>query len=161
MKNFKKLLAVVAVVGVLGTTGIVYAATEAKTPAEVVSGLTGKTVEDVTKERAEGKTYGTIANEADKLDEFKTQMLEQKKAILDQRVKDGTLTQAQADEIYNQIKENQATCDGTGSARIGRGAGAGFGQGSCGGLGMGSGTQGQGRGQGKGMGLGRGMMNRQ
>lgn len=161
MKNFKKLLAVVAVVGVLGTTGIVYAATEAKTPAEVVSGLTGKTVEDVTKERAEGKTYGTIANEADKLDEFKTQMLEQKKAILDQRVKDGTLTQAQADEIYNQIKENQATCDGTGSARIGRGAEAGFGQGSCGGLGMGSGAQGQGRGQGRGMGFGRGMMNRQ
>ncbi len=161
MKNFKKLLAVVAVVGVLGTTGIVYAATEAKTPAEVVSGLTGKTVEDVTKERAEGKTYGTIANEADKLDEFKAQMLEQKKAILDQRVKDGTLTQAQADEIYNQIKENQATCDGTGSARIGRGTGAGFGQGSCGGLGMGSSAQGQGRGQGRGMGFGRGMMNRQ
>jgi hypothetical protein len=97
-----------------------------------------------------------MAKDAGKLEEFKAQMLEQKKAILDQRVKDGKLTQEQADEIYNAIKNNQANCDGTGSAAIGRKYGAGFGLGS----GMGNG-QGAGRGAGMrngyGMGAGRGM----
>lgn len=155
MKSFKKLLAVVTVVGIMGAAGAAYAAT-AKNPAEITAGLTGKTVEDLYQERSAGKTYGTIANEAGKLDEFKTQMLEQKKAILDQRVKDGKLTQAQADEIYNAIKNNQVNCDATGSAGIGRKYGAGFGQGS----GMGN-AQGTGRGAGMrnggGMGAGRGM----
>ena len=137
MKNLKKIMAVAASVFVLTAAGAVYAAA-AKTPAEIAAGLTGKTVEDLYKERAAGKTYGTIAKEAGKLDEFKAQMLEQKKAILDQRVKDGRLTQAQADEIYNAIKNNQASCDGTGSAGMGRKFGAGFGQG--GGMGRGQGA---------------------
>lgn len=156
MKNIKKFVAVVAAVSVMGAAGAVFAAS-AKTPAEIVSGLTGKTVEDLNEERAAGKTYGTIANEAGKLDEFKSQMLEQKKAILDQRVKDGQLTQQQADEIYNAIKDNQANCDGTGSAGIGKKFGAGFGQGN--GMGKGTGMR-NGNGSGRGMGYGRGM-NRQ
>ena len=147
MRNMKKLIAVIAVVGVLGTAGAAFAAT-AKTPVEIAAGLTGKTVEDLYKERAAGKTYGTIAKDAGKLDEFKVQMLEQKKAILDQRVKDGTLTQAQADEIYNAIKNNQATCNGTGNAQLGKKYGAGFGSGA-----------GRGQGMGKGMGRGAGMGN--
>ncbi len=151
MKNFKKLVAVIAAVGILGTAGAAYAA-EVKTPAEITVGLTGKTVDDVSKERAAGKTYGTIANEAGKLDEFKAQMLEQKKALLDQRVKDGTLTQQKADEIYNAIKNNQANCDGTGNAQIGKKYGAGFGNG------IGSGMrQGMGRGMGRRAGAGDGM----
>lgn len=149
MKNIKKLVAVVTVVGMLGASGAVYAAS-AKTPAEITAALTGKTVEDVYKEKTAGKTFGTVAKEAGKLDEFKTQMIEQKKAVLDQRVKDGSLTQAKADEIYNAIKANQATCDGTGSSQIGKKYGAGFGQGQ--GTGMG---KGQGQGRGKGMGTGR------
>lgn len=151
MKNFKKLLAVVAVVGVLGATGVVYAAENQK-PADIVSDLTGKTVQEVTEERAAGKTYGTIASEADKLVEFKAEMLAAKKAILDQRVKDGVITQAEADEIYKALEENMANCDGTGNAGIGKKYGAGFG--------MGGNGQGQGRGAGKGMGCGRGMINR-
>lgn len=149
MKNMKKMIAVIAVAGVLGTAGAAYAAT-IKTPADIAAALTGKTVEAVTEERASGKTYGTIADDAGKLDEFKAQMLEQKKAILDQKVKDGTLTQAQADEIYNSIKERQATCDGTGSGMIGRRNGAGFGKSS------GTGT-GRGRGMGRLAGAGAGM----
>lgn len=133
--KLKKLLAVVTVVGVLGATGIAYAA-DISSPAAIVSGLTGKSVESVTEERADGKTYGTIAAESDKLDEFKAEMLKQKKAILDQRVSDGTLTQAEADEIYNNMKERMALCDGTGTG-AGCGMGAGLGQGSCGGLGRG------------------------
>ena len=159
MKNLKKVVTVVTVVGMLGVAGVAYAAT-AQTPAEIAAGLTGKTVENVYKERAAGKTFGAVANEAGKLEQFKTQMLEHKKAVLDQRVKDGKLTQTQADETYNAIKNNQTNCDGTGSSSaIGKKYGAGFGQGS----GMGNG-QGNGKGAGMHNGGGKGMgkgMNRQ
>lgn len=152
MKKIKTLIVSVVAVSILGLTGAAYAA-GIKTPADIAAALTGKSIADVTNERAEGKTYGTIAKEAGKLDEFKAQMLEQKKAILDQRVKDGTLTQQQADEIYNSIKTNQATCDGTGNAGIGKKYGVGFGQGK--GMGGGSG-RGSGRGMGRGAGMGKG-----
>lgn len=144
IKGFKKVTAIAAAILVLGTAGAAFAATY-KTPAEIVSGLTGKTIDEVSAERVAGKTYGTIANDAGKLDEFKAQMLEQKKAILDQRVKDGTLTQERADALYNAIKTNQAVCDGTGNAGLGVGCGAGTGAGGCG---MGNGL---GRGAGRGM----------
>lgn len=144
MMNMKKFVAILTVVGVLGAAGAVYAAT-AKTPADIVSGLTGKSVEAVTKDRAAGKTYGTLAKDAGKLDEFKAQMFEQRKVILDQRVKDGTITQERADAIYNTMKSNQAICDGTGNSGLGMRNGAGCGAGN-----------GQGRGMGGGMGAGRG-----
>lgn len=152
MKNFKKLVAAATIVGILGVVGVAGAsyATGATTPAGIVSALTGKSVEQVTTERAAGKTYGTIANDAGKLEEFKTQTLEQKKAMLDQRVAAGNLTQEQADTIYNSIKTNQATCDGSGSAGLGQRSGAGFGQGT--GMGMGAGA-GQRNGGGKGRGM--------
>ncbi|MEK6266045.1 MAG: hypothetical protein N2B06_14940, partial [Clostridium sp.] len=118
MKNIKKMVLSLAVVTVL-STGVVFAAVATKTPAEVAAGLTGKSIEEVTTERTSGKTYGTIAEEAGKLEEFKTETLQQKKQLLDQRVKDGNLTQVAADEIYNSIVTNQETCDGTGSAGIG------------------------------------------
>ena len=153
MKNLKKLVVVVAIVGVLGTAGAAFAATS-KTPADIVSGLTGKSVEDVTKDREVGKTYGTIAKDAGKLDEFKAQMLEKRKALLDQRVKDGTITQERADSIYNAIKLNQAVCDGTGNAGLGMKSGAGCVSGGCG-LGNGQG-RGTGQGMGGGMGTGKG-----
>ena len=147
MKNFKKLIAVATIIGVLGMTGSVYAAVGTTTPAGIVAGLTGKSVEQVTAERAAGKTYGTIASEAGKLDEFKAETLELRKAILDQRVKDGNLTQAQADAVYNTMKANQAICDGTGSARMGlgngtgQGIGAGAGRRNGGGRGMNAGCR--------------------
>ncbi len=143
MKNIKRLMAVVVSVCVVSAAGIVYAA-EIKAPADIAAEVTGKSVTDITNERAEGKTFGAIADEAGKLDEFKTQMLEQKKALLDQKVKDGIITQQQADEMYNDIKNNQTICDGTGNAKLGKQNGMGFGKG-----------QGMGRGRGQGMGNGR------
>lgn len=157
MKNLKKLAAVAAAVGILGASTAAYAATF-KTPAEIASALTGKSVEDLYKERTSGKTYGTVAKEAGKLDEFKAQMVEQKKAVLDQRVKDGKLTQQQADEIYKALKDNMAACDATGSAAIGKKYGAGFGQGSGMGKGQGAGRgTGMRNGSGAGMGFGNGV----
>lgn len=151
MKGLKKWAAALTVVAVLGAGGAAYAAT-AMTPAEIAANLTGKSVAELQQQRQAGQTYGAIANEAGKLDEFKTQMLEQKKAILDERVAEGKLTQEQADTIYKNIQENQANCDGTGNgARMGQKMGAGFGQGQGNGMRMGNGA---GNGQGLGMGGG-------
>lgn len=119
-------------------------ATNAGTPAGIAAGLTGQSMKQIMAQRATGIKFCTIAQEAGKFDEFKVQTLKQKKVILDQRVKDGNLTQAQADQIYNSIKTNQATCDGTGSAQLGQRNGAGFGQGH----GMGT-RQGNGNGNGR------------
>ena len=144
MKNIKKLIASATIIGVLGVVGTAYAAVT-KSPAESVAGLTGQPVTEVNQQRASGITYGTIAKDAGKLAEFQAQMLEWKKAILDQRVKDGQLTQPEADQIYSAIKANQATCNGTGSAQLSKTYGLGMGKGT--GLGAG---QGLGKGNGSG-----------
>jgi len=101
MKNLKKLFAIALVVGLMGAVGVAYAAVT-KTPAEITAAVTGQTVSEVNQERAAGQSYGAIANEAGKLDEFKAQMLEQRKALLDERIKTGTLTEEQAKQMpYN------------------------------------------------------------
>lgn len=150
MTKTKKLLSIGAVIIAMGVTSIsVFAASGYSTPAEALAGLTGKTVQEVIQQRQEtGKSYGVIADEAGKLEEFKEENLQIKKDILDKRVAAGTLTQAEADEILKAIEANQAICDGTGSAKIGQKYGAGFGNGN----GMRNGF-----GQGLGRGLGRGM----
>ncbi len=156
MTKVKKVLFTGAVLLAIGATSVTaFAASVYNTPAEAVAGLTGKTVAQVTEERqTTGKTYGTIAKDAGRLEEFQKENVQIKKDILTDRVKDGTLTQARADEIIKAIEENEATCDGTGSAKIGKSMGARFGGGQ--GQGQGSG-QGQGRGQGQGNGQGCGM----
>lgn len=159
MINLKKTVAILGTLGIMASSTAVYAATvTTKTPAEIVSGMTGITTTQLYTERAAGKTYGTIAKDAGKLTEFQSQMLIEKKAVLDQRVKDKTLTQAQADAMYNSIKANQATCNGTGSAAISKNSGVGFGLGMGMGAGTGCGTgMHNGSGTGKGMRAGRGL----
>lgn len=152
MKDFKKLVAAATIVGILGVVGVAGAAGVSLTPAGIASAVSGMTAEEVTAARAAGKTYGAIAQEAGKLEEFKTENLVQKKAVLKQRVADGFMTQAQADAILKSIEANYATCDTTGNAGIGRKNGMGFGQ-------MGAGQNyagnGGGMGQGRGPGMGR------
>lgn len=154
MKLRKMVLTLVLALGV--TSVVAYAASAYGTPAEAAAGLTGRTLESVTEEKVEnGKSYGTIADEAGKLDEFKAEMLEMKKALLEKKVADGVLTQEQADEILAAIEENLASCDGTGAGSCGQGFGMGFGRPNRNGQGIGRGN-GQGRGQGCGMGNGQG-----
>lgn len=147
MNHYQKMIGLAAAIGVLSISGAVYADTQA-TPAELAAALTGKSVAEVTAARAEGTTYGTQAKEAGQLEAFQSQMLSIKEALLEQRVTAGQMTQARADEILAAIKSNQATCDGTGSAQIGRKMGAGFGGGMGQGMGLRDGSHG-------GMGFGR------
>jgi hypothetical protein len=75
------------------------------------------------------------------LDELKAQRLELMKDRMEDSVKAGVMTQAQADAMIERMKENQALCDGTGRM-MSRGYGMmGNGRGMMGG-GYGSGGQG-------------------
>mgnify|MGYP000868963646 CR=1 FL=1 len=142
MKKIKRLIIIGAMVMAAGATSVTaFAASSYSTPAEALAGLTGRTVEDVTAERYEtGKTYGTIANDAGKLEEFQAEMLQIKKDLLAKRVEAGLITQAQADEIVAAIEKNQANCEGTGLAGIGKNMGMGFGRMQGNGLGYGQGS---------------------
>jgi len=151
MKKFKNVALVMAVILVMGVTSVTaFAASGYTSPAEIITALTGEPTENVIAKKTEaGSTYGKIANEAGVLDEFKAQMLEQRKAALSERVKAGTITQERADEIIAAMEENQANCDGSGT-------GSGMCSGACTGDGVGPGNSGGNRGSGK-NGSGRGM----
>lgn len=126
MKNIKKVLLIVTLLLVV-TTVTAFAASNYNTPAEAAAGVTERTVDEVIKERSEtAKTYGTIANDAGKLEEFKREMLELKRERLNERVKDGTLTQEQADEFLATMEERKEYCNGT-QERMGKNMRAGFG----------------------------------
>ncbi len=122
-----------------------FAAAAYKTPAEAVSGLTGKTLDEVTAERKSGKSYGSIASEAGKSREFQQAVADIHEDRLNEAVADGTLTQQQADAQLAAIRERQAACDGNGS---GDNAGTGCGTGGCNGTGMGYHHRGNGYGLG-------------
>lgn len=154
MKNFKKAVTLVAVVALLGaTSATTFAASPYNSMADIVAALTGKTATEVTAEKVEtDKTYGTLAKDAGKLEEFKAEAVELKKDMLAEKVAAGAMTQEKADQISAAMVEQQATCDGTATGNDGIRLGAGFGgQGNGQGQGMG---QGQGNGQGQGMGNG-------
>lgn len=155
MKKFHKWIVVGMVVLALGATSVVaLAASPYDTPAEAIAGITGRTEEDVRAERAEtGKTYGAIAIEAGKQEEFKDAMTEMREDAIQARVQEGQLTQEEADAILARIQERQADCDGTGAGREDRENLGLFGQGGGQGLGQGAG---QGAGQRKGAGNGSG-----
>lgn len=163
MKIIKKLVVTgVAILTVATMSVTAFAASQYKTSAEVVAGLTGRDVQAVIDEKiVTGKTYGTIANEAGVLDEFQKEMAEIQKDTLAARVANGTMTQEQADAILQTIEEKRATCDGTGTGNnIGRSTGAGFGMGGGQGRGAGQGRGlGQGGGQGQGLRDGSGCVN--
>lgn len=93
----------------------------------VISGLAGSFTLSFA---ADPQTPASIAQQNGTFEEFKKERLELKKEILNQRVKDGVLTQTQADDIYKQLEENMATCDGSGIAKIGQKNGLAFGNGS-------------------------------
>ena len=159
MKNIRKVTIIAAVVLVVGATGVTgFAASLYQSPAEALAGITGQTVESVIAERQEtDKSYGKIAADAGKLEEFKAQAREMKKDKLNAQVADGIITQEKADTIIKTIEDNQANCDGNGSHRIGQDQGARFGmngQGQGQGQGLANGNHGQGMGQAQGQGQG-------
>lgn len=130
----KKTVFIITILAVMLIGATVAFASEAfKTSAEIVSDLTGKSIDDVTEARANGVTYGAQAAAADKLDEFKAERLAQYKLALDEAVKEGRITREEADRLYAAMEQRMETCQGTGNG--------------IGGFGM--------NGQGRGLGMGR------
>lgn len=128
MKSKRSIIAIsTASLVILATSFTVFAATTGSTSANALAEITGRTIESIVAEKSEtGITYGAIAAEADKLDEFKAASLEAKKEILDARVSAGTMTQDDADAIITAIEENQIDCNGTQSYGVGKATGARF-----------------------------------
>ncbi len=107
----------------------------AESPAEIVAGLTGQSVEAVIAERTEsGKTYGALAAVSGKLEEFRIRMLEQKKSRIEERVEAGTMTEARAEAVLAAMETRRADCNGTGTGNMYGGAN---GNGACDGTGDG------------------------
>ncbi len=82
---------------------------------EFVGKLAGKTPEEIAELRGNGFHMGQLALDADKLDEFKAYMTERREAILEQKVADGVLTQAEADALKAEMEARSADCTGDGT----------------------------------------------
>ncbi len=149
---------------VLGSVGVSYAATDTTSASpvmgagvrmgqairdagarliDIVADLTGLSVEEVQAQRAEGNSVADIA-EANGVssDEVVSSALESRKALLDEKVADGTITQEQADLAYDRMTERLAERVATDEAGRPSWAGQGGGQGGRGGQGGGMGGQG-------------------
>jgi hypothetical protein len=156
MKKIKQFILVGSMALIMGTVSLPALASSYSTPAELAAGLSGRTVDSVVTERMENnKTYGTIAREANVLNEFKSEIITVKKARLNQRVEDGTMSRERANAIIDILEEKQANCDGTGPTQVGKNMQAGFG--AAKGMGNGQGA-GQGAGNSGGSGQGQGGM---
>lgn len=147
-----KLFLLISIVTILlvGVASISYAATVYNSPAEIIAGLTGKSVDAAVAARQAGTSFGAQAEDAGKLAEFKAARLDLYKQRLDQAVTDKKITQEEADKLYQAMELRTANCSGAGS---GQGTGNGLGQG------MGMGGRGMGRGAGNGSGAGLGCAN--
>lgn len=117
MNLWKKLTGAAGVIAALSLTGMtVFAADVSQTPAEAISELTGKSVEEIMEERNQGTSYGAIANGAGVLDEFKKSVFDSKEAWYQQQVKDGNITKEAAEDAVaalTALAERHADCDGS------------------------------------------------
>ncbi|MDI6605458.1 MAG: DUF2680 domain-containing protein [Thermoanaerobacteraceae bacterium] len=157
--NIKKTIAIVVTGGVLLSGVAAYAATttNAANPAnqkqisstaprygrmqnvDFLAKLTGKSTDEILKLMQSGKTMAQIAEENGvTLDEFKKAMLNQRESYIDQMVKDGKITQENADSIKKAIEERINSCDGIGYK--GAGMGMSFGRNNAGHRGAGFGA---------------------
>ncbi len=139
MKKAGIVLGVIAAALVLTMiTSSVFAAFQPKRGIELAADVLGVTVDELIEQRDEtGKTIHEIVVEAGKLDELTQARLDQMKLILADRVANGDLTQAEADEWYAEMVErmeynlaNGITGYGRGGMMGGYGAGTGFGCGA-------------------------------
>jgi len=110
--------------------------------ADVVADLTGLTVAQVQEKRAAGQSFTAIAKaEGVSSTAVVDEAVKVRKAVLDAKVKAGTITQAQADAALAQMTTRlQTRVDSTAAGCTGTGSGAGGGGGRGMGRGMGRGT---------------------
>ena len=116
MKITSKLLTSLLAVMTL-TTAPISVLAQGNNPAEITKEVTGQSAEEIYTRRQQGVTYGTIAKEAGKLVEFQNQKLELAKNNLQNKVNQGQMTQEQANQMIDNMKQNQANCDQSGTGQ--------------------------------------------
>ena len=163
----KKTLLLMAVAILVVATMALSFADASFSPASIFGKLIGVTEEEAYQMRVDtGKTFGQLAEEKGVYDEFLTATKEAKIAYVNSLVAEGKLTQAEADQIINNINTCDGTQQGLNKGMFGRGQG--LGRGMMNGTGLGAGAchgtgerlqDGTGaKVQGSGFGGGRGMM---
>lgn len=152
----KSILVLAVAVMVMGTMSVAFA-DASWGPASIFAGEMNITEEEAYEMRVErNKTFGELAKEEGVYEDFKAEALEVKKEMLNQMVKDGEMTQTQANEMIKAFED----CDGT-QRQVLKGLGL-FGQKAGNGQGNGlKAMDGEGLGVKKGgnSGLGNGQMN--
>jgi hypothetical protein len=119
--------------------------------------MTNTDIKDILAANQAGSSFAKIAEDKGiKLDAYKNEVLKEKTAYVDEQVKAGILTEAQANLIKERIQQRIQACDGQGlNQDQGFGRGLGLGQG-----GYGNGTHNYGRSfRGQGMGSGNCILN--
>lgn len=158
-KRTKIITTTLLTLSIFGFSTPIFASNQYTLKAQTLSQLTNKSIETISDIKNKlDMTFGEIAKENGVLDQFKKVNLEQKEEILNEKVNQGIITKEEAENILNQIRENQENCDGSGSNSqnlglgLGLGNGNGSGNGSGRGNGSGNGAGNGGQGQGKGIG---------
>lgn len=145
-----------ALVMLVALPTVALAAVPVTNAAQVVAELTGRDVNSIIDERVtDGKAYGTIADEAGVLEQFKNRVLELRQEAIAARVAAGTMTQEQANNRLELLQQRRDLCDGTAAGYMAaeRGTNLGLGLGAASGTGMANGAvTGNGTGTGGGFG---------
>ncbi len=120
MKIKNIVIASLLAVGVGVTSLTVYAQAKYDTPREALSAISGKSMDEIHALRyEEGLSLADVFETDAQYEEFKSEILEQRKERIDERVLEGRLSQERADEIKKQMDENPEMFEGRGFSRGG------------------------------------------
>lgn len=101
-------IAGVLALGVGVTSLTVFAATKYDSPREALSAITGKSMEEIHQLRyEEGLSDVELFETDEQYEEFKNEVLELRKERIQNRVEDGRLSQERANEMINEMEENE------------------------------------------------------
>lgn len=116
MKNLKVFAIMITVVFSLATVSVGVFAKGSDDVVASLAKITNKTVEEVVALKNENnKSYGEIAKDAGKLEEFKAEHTKLFEERLAEKVADEKITQEKADEILERRSQNMENCDGKGT----------------------------------------------
>lgn len=116
--NNKKTITILMITTLVGIAGSTFAKTTHTNTAEMTAEITNQSVESVLEQKKnENKTFGQIAKEAGKLEEFKQKKMEMKKAKLDKLVEEGKITLEEAEEKLEKSKIKMDRCESKGNVK--------------------------------------------
>lgn len=104
MLKAKKILLVAGIASILGTSATALASNEHMS-ANISHNLRNETVNEVNKDKPCDEHNDKCPKKFKNSEEFRTKILERKKKMLQEKVKEGVITQEKADEILKSIQE--------------------------------------------------------